>query len=88
MKRGEEIVAKEEYQLWCNFSYINQDPNMGNGYRSNQDYNKNKHTSVEILARSMETKWGVIKHDIIKFCKCYQSMVLLDESRISHEDIL
>ncbi len=53
-----------------------------------EDYNKNKHDGVERLARSMETKWGVIKHDIVKFCNCYQSMVVLDESRISHENTL
>jgi hypothetical protein len=73
MRRDENFVAKEEYQLWCNFLHINQEPNMGNGHGSNtfwdkvsEDYNKNKHAHVEILARSMETKWGVIKHDIVK----------------------
>ena len=38
--------------------------------------------------RSLETKWGVIKHDVSKFCGVYKSILLLRESGTSGEDVL
>jgi hypothetical protein len=36
----------------------------------------------------LETKWGVIKHDVAKFCGVYKSVVALNESGTFVEDVL
>jgi hypothetical protein len=35
------------------------------------------------LARSLETKWGCINHDMMKFCGNYHVVVSFDKSDIS-----
>lgn len=37
------------------------------------------------LARSLETKWRCIKHDMMKFCGNYRVVISLDKSDISNE---
>jgi hypothetical protein len=36
----------------------------------------------------LETKWGLIKHNIAKFCGVYNSVFALNESGISSQDVL
>jgi hypothetical protein len=38
------------------------------------------------LARSLESKWGVIKHNATKFCSNYQAMAALNERGESSEN--
>jgi hypothetical protein len=40
------------------------------------------------LAKSLETKWGAIKHDVTKFCDNYQTMVALNKSGESSKHTL
>jgi hypothetical protein len=54
-----------------------------------EDYNKNKHAcGAKIQTRSLETEWGIIKHDVVKFCECYGFVVALNEFGSSKKDIL
>lgn len=48
-------------------------------------YNKNWPPSYGgCLARNLETKWGCIKHDMMKFFRNYHVVVSLDKSDISN----
>jgi hypothetical protein len=76
--------------------HISQDPISGNGQHSTafwerilKHYNDHLPTGCEPRpSRSLETKWGVIKHDVAKFCGIYKSVVALNESGTSAEDVL
>jgi hypothetical protein len=76
--------------------HILQDLIMRNGQKSQpiwerieEHYNKTWPTNCkECLARSLETKWGLIKHNIAKFCNNYQVVVTLSESTTSNEVML
>lgn len=37
---------------------------------------------------SLETKWGLIKHDVAQFCGNYQPIITLNESATFSEDTL
>ena len=39
-------------------------------------------------SRSLKTKWGVVKHDVAKFCGVYKSVLSCRESGTSVDDIL
>jgi hypothetical protein len=54
-----------------------------------EDYNKNKRAcGVKRPTTSLETKWGIIKYDVVKFCECYGFVVALNEFGSSKKDIL
>jgi hypothetical protein len=54
-----------------------------------EDYNKNKHgCGAKRPTRSLETKGGIIKYDVVKFCECYGFVVALNEFGSSKKDIL
>jgi hypothetical protein len=54
-----------------------------------EDYKKNKPScGIEQLTRSLETKWGIIKYDVAKFCGCDNFVIALNESRSFQEDTL
>jgi precorrin-3B methylase len=38
--------------------------------------------------KNLETKWGMIKHDVIKFCDSYQAMAIFNKSSESFENTL
>ena len=76
--------------------HVSQDPVVGNGQRATAFWERiTKHYQENRLggcaerpSRSLETKWGVIKHDVSKFCGVYKSILLLRESGTSGEDVL
>jgi len=50
-------------------------------------YNANRRQAcVKRPTRSLETKWGIIKHDVAKFCGNYSVVNALCELRTSNED--
>jgi hypothetical protein len=65
--------------LCINFLHILQDPMIGNGQkltvfweRVHFHYNANwLQACVKKPTRSLETKWGIIKHNVAKFCRNY-----------------
>jgi hypothetical protein len=76
--------------------HVSQDPICGNGQRSTafwerilKHYNDHRPTGCDPRpSRSLETKWGLIKHDVVKFCGVYKSVVALNESGTSAQDVL
>jgi hypothetical protein len=95
-KKPKNFVAEKECQFCVNFLHISQNPKTRNGKKSNtfwdrvcEDYNKNKLIcGIERLTRSLETKWGIIKYDVAKFCGCYNFIIALNDSRSFQEDTL
>ena len=78
------------------FLCISQDPVIGNGQRSGtfwervaEHYNQNRPTTGgERPARSLETKWGSMKHDVVKFVRVYKQVNLCCKSGSSFDNIL
>jgi hypothetical protein len=76
--------------------HILQDPIVGNGQwrevfwdRIFTHYNQNWPSSCgECPARSLETKWGTIKHDVSKFIGVYNQVVACRKSGASPDDVL
>jgi hypothetical protein len=95
-KKGKNLVVKGERQIYCSFLHVSQDPTTSISQisitfwdRVCEHYNQNQLAcKVKQLVKSLETKWGVIKHDITKFIGHYETMVALCESRTSTKDIL
>ena len=80
-KKGKNFSADEERALCRSFLVVSQDPVCGNGQRNTAfweritaNYNANKPKSCPIRpARSLESKWSHIKHDVAKFKWCIQT---------------
>jgi hypothetical protein len=78
-KKGKNFVVDEERQLCCSFLHVLQDPMMEDGQkfttfwdRVQNHFNESRLVSyIPRFARSLETKWGIIKHDIAKFIGNY-----------------
>jgi hypothetical protein len=95
-RKGRNFSPDEERQLCKSCLYILQDHISGNGQRSTafwerilNHYNDHLPTGCEPRpSRSLETKWGVIKHYVAKFCGVYKSVVALNESGTSSQNVL
>jgi hypothetical protein len=76
--------------------HISQDPIAGNGQRKEAfwecittHYNQNKPIGGgERPSRSLETKWGIIKHDVAKFIGVHKQVSSCRESGSSPHDVL
>ena len=95
-KKGKNFGAKEERLLCRSFLHVSQDPIVGNGQcstafweRITKHFNQVKpHGSPLWPARSLETKWGHIKHDVGKFCSAYKHVYDCKEFGTSLDDVL
>jgi hypothetical protein len=95
-KKGKNFSADEERALCRSFLAVSQDPVCGNGQRNmafweriTTNYNHNKPRSCPIRpARSLESKWSHIKHDVAKFCGVFKQVSDCRESGASAEDVL
>ena len=95
-KKGRNFSSEEERQLCRSFLHVSQDPIAGNGQRAGafwdriaRHYQDHKPQGREDRpARSLETKWGVIKHDVSKFVAVHSQVLNLKESGTSLEDVL
>ncbi|KAG0554591.1 hypothetical protein KC19_12G103000 [Ceratodon purpureus] len=95
-KKGRNFSAEEERSLCRSFLAISQDPICGNGQRNSAfweritaHFNQNKpRTNPMRPARSLETKWGHIKHDVAKFCGAYKQVFDIRESGTSLDDVV
>lgn len=93
-KKGKNIAIKKN--LCINFLWILQDPMIGNGQKLTTfwekvhfHYNANwPQACVKKPIRSLETKWGIIKHNVAKFCGNYNVVSVLCASRTSNENTL
>jgi hypothetical protein len=95
-KKGKNFVVNEERQLCCSFLHVLQDPMIGNGQKFAMFWNRVQNYFSEScptsctprFARSLETKWGIIKHDVAKFIRNYIVVLVFCESRIGFENTL
>jgi hypothetical protein len=95
-QKGKNFGAEEERQLFCSYLHISQDLVHGNGQRNSVFWEricKHFHDcrpegSVERSARSLETKWDIIKHDVAKFVGIYGQVSALNQSGTSVADVL
>lgn len=95
-RKGKNFSSEEERQVCRSFLQITQDPVVGNGQRSKAfwervgvHYNRNRPAGGgERPARSLETKWGIIKHDVAKFVGVYKQVYDCRESGTSLDDVL
>ena len=95
-KKGKNFSAEEERALCRSFLSVSQDPVCGNGQRNTAfwerittNYNANKPRSCPTHpARSLESKWSHIKHDVAKFSGVYKQVSDCRESGASAEDVL
>jgi hypothetical protein len=95
-RKGRNFSPDEERQLCRSCLHVSQDPICGNGQRSTafwerilKHYNDHRPTGCDPRpSRSLETKWGLIKHDVAKFCGVYKSVAALNESGTSAQDVL
>ena len=95
-KKGKNFSSEEERQLCRSFLHVSQDPIAGNGQRAGafwdriaRHYQEHKpHGKEDRPARSLETKWGAIKHDVAKFVAVHSQVLNLKESGTSLEDVL
>ena len=87
-KKGKNFSSEEERQQCRSFLHVSQDPIAGNGQRAGafwdriaRHYQEHKLQGREDRpARSLETKWGAIKHDVAKFVAVH-SQVLNSKER-------
>jgi hypothetical protein len=95
-KKGKNFSSEEERQLCRSFLHVSQDPIAGNGQRAGafwdriaRHYQEHKPQGREDRpVRSLETKWGAIKHDVAKFVVVHSQVLNLKESGTSLEDVL
>ena len=72
--KGKNLFRVEEEQLCVSVMFVSQDRVVGNQQKAGvfweritEHYNANRPDGVRPL-RSLETKWGLIKHNVSKFC--------------------
>jgi hypothetical protein len=95
-REGRNFTTEEEIQLCRSQLCISQDPIVGNGQRREAFWERvsmhfNRHWPRGLgarTARSIETKFGVIKHDVSKFCGAYGFCFNNKESGQSLDNIL
>lgn len=92
--KGRNFVREEEEQLCRSVLHVSQDRITGNQQRAgvfweriHEHYNLHKPFG-ERPSRSLETKWGHIKHDVSKFIGIYSQVVKLNKSGTSAADTL
>jgi hypothetical protein len=75
--KGKNFVAEEECQLCRSMLHISQDSSVGNGQKNGAfweriaDHFNNVSTAGSRAARSLESKWGAIKHNVSKFTEIH-----------------
>ena len=95
-RKGKNFSADEERSLCRSFLVVSQDPICGNGQhnsafwdRITAHFNHSKPRSNAVRpSRSLETKWGNIKHDVGKFCGAYKQVFDCRESGTSLDDVV
>jgi hypothetical protein len=95
-RKGKKIIVVQEQQLCCSFLHISQDSMIENGQKSTTfwDWVQNHFNNLRLVgcaprfARSVETKWGIIKHDVAKFVGHYTTVLALCELGIGTKYIL
>jgi len=95
-RKGKKIVVNEEWQLCCSFPHVSKDSVIRNQQKFATFWDQVQNHFNEScragcaprFALNLETKWGIIKHDVAKFVGHYTIVLALHESRTWIKDIL
>ena len=92
--KGKNFTRVEEEQLCKSVMLVSQDRVVGNQQKAGifweritEHYNENRPDGVRPL-RSLETKWGLIKHNVSKFCGIYSQIERLHKSGSNAADTM
>ena len=92
--KGKNFIRVEEEQLCRSVMLVSQDRVVGNQQKAGvfweritEHYNANRPDGVRPL-RSLETKWGLIKHNVSKFCGIYIQVQRMQKSGSNAADTL
>ena len=92
--KGKNFIRAEEEQLCKSVMLVSQDRVVGNQQKAGvfweriaEHYNENRPDGVRPL-RSLETKWGLIKHNVSKFCGIYNQIERLHKSGSNAADTM
>ena len=92
--KGKNFNRAEEEQLCRSVLYVSQDRIVGNQQKAgvfweriSEHYDEHRPDVVR-PQRSLETKWGLIKHDVSAFCGVYAQVLRLNKSGTSVADTL
>jgi hypothetical protein len=96
IRKGKNFTNEEELQVCRSQLSISQDPIVGNGQRKESFWDRvgihyKRHqprSGGECKPRSIETKWGVIKHDVGKFVSAYGFVFDNKQSGTCLDDVL
>jgi hypothetical protein len=94
MLKGKNFVVEEERQLMRSVLAIFQNPVAGNQQKHGAFwerillyYNECRPWGFK-GSRSLESKWGLIKHDVTKFIRCHKQVIALNKSGVSRANVL
>jgi hypothetical protein len=92
--KGKNFVREEEEQLCYSVLHVSQDRIVGNQQkggvfwsRISQHYDEHRPAGFR-PSRSLESKWGLIKHDVSRFVGIYAQVLKLNKSGSSLADTL
>ena len=92
--RGNNFNRAEEEQLCRSVLFVSQDRIVGNQQRAGvfweriSEYYEEHRPDAPQPQRSLETEWGLIKHDVSCFCGVYSQVLRLNKSGTSVADTL
>ena len=92
--KGKNFNRAEEEQLCRSVLFVSQDRIVGNQQRAGvfweriAEHYEDHRPDAPRPQRSLETKWGLIKHDVSVFCGVYSQVLRLNKSGTSPEDTL
>jgi len=94
-RKGRNFNAERREACVEVFLFFHKTQSCGNGQRNSTfwdhitHFNQSKpRTKVVHSARSLETKWGHIKHNVAKFCGAYMQVFDCRESGMSFDDVI
>lgn len=92
--KGRNFTSEEKCQICRSVLHVSQDPHIGIGQKSGSFW---KHITTHFNdvgiagkrpARSLETKWSNIKHDMSKFASVHSQVENLRRNGVSENDML
>ena len=92
--KGKNFNRAEEEQLCRSVFFVSQDRIVGNQQRAGvfweriSDHYDEHRPDAPRPQQSLETKWGLIKHDVSSFCGVYSQVLRLNKSGTSLADTL
>ena len=92
--KGKNFNRAEEEQLCRSVLFVSQDRIVGNQQRAGvfweriTEHYDDHRPDAPRPQRSLETKWGLIKHDVSSFCGVYAQVLRLNKSGTSTADTL